>query len=111
MRAGDYLYQIGSRLHRSNDAWTRCLVGYTCFSLMMMPQALLWKIHFAFFSMATASRIRDRGAEPTIDEINVFDTIFANEKLAELFTPETFHVIDYDQEWDEGRENPLFPEY
>jgi hypothetical protein len=31
--------------------------------------------------------------------------------LNKLFTPETYHVIDYDQEWDEGRENPLFPEY
>jgi len=28
-----------------------------------------------------------------------------------LFTPETYHVIDYDQEWDEGRQNALFPEY
>ena len=26
MRAADYLYQIGSRLHRVNDTWTRWLV-------------------------------------------------------------------------------------
>jgi hypothetical protein len=57
------------------------------------------------------ARIRDKGAEPTVDEINLLDTIFANEKLNTLFTPDTYHVIDYDQEWDEGRENPLFPEY
>ena len=37
MRLSDYLYQIGCRLHRSNDAWTRCLVGYTAFSFMMIP--------------------------------------------------------------------------
>jgi hypothetical protein len=111
MRLSDYLYQIGSRLHRSNDGWTRCLVGWTAFSFMMIPQALIWKIHFGFFSMATLSRIRDKGAEPTIDEILVLDTVFANEKLAELFTPETYHVIDFDQEWDEGTTNAYFPEY
>jgi hypothetical protein len=110
MRAGDYLYQMGARIHRSNDAWTRVLVGWTAFSFLMASQALVWKIHFIFFSLTIVSRIRDKGAEPTIDEINVFDTIFANEKLSTLFNPKTFHVIDYDQEWDEGRTNPLFPE-
>jgi len=111
MRAADYLYQIGSRLHRSNDAWTKVLLGWTSFSFMMMAQAPIWKIHFAFTALATAARIRDRGAEPTIDEVNVLDTIFKNEKLGQLFTPETYHVIDYDQEWDEGRDSPYFPEY
>ena len=111
MRLADYLYQIAGRLHRSNDAWTRCLVGYTVFSASMMSQALIWKMHFLFFSMATVSRIRDKGAEPTVDEIHVLDTIFSNEKLSALFNPETYHVIDYDQEWDEGRMNPYFPEY
>jgi len=28
-----------------------------------------------------------------------------------LFTPETYHILDYDQEWETGRENPYFPEY
>ena len=46
--------------------------------------------------MATLSRIRDKGAEPSIDEILVLDTVFANEKLSELFTPETYHIIDFD---------------
>jgi hypothetical protein len=55
------------------------------------------------------TRIRDKGSEPTIDEIFILDTIFANEKLSQLFTPNTYHVIDYDQEWDEGRSK--FPEY
>jgi hypothetical protein len=110
MRLSDYLYQIAGRLHRSNDGWTRCLVGYTAFSFMMIPQALIWKIHFGFFTMATLSRIRDKGAEPTVDEVLVLDTVFANEKLAELFKPESYHIIDYDQEWDEGRTNPYFPE-
>ena len=96
LRAGDYLHQIGHRFHRSNDGWTRFLVGYTGFCFLMMPQAFIWKIHFAFFTMATLTRIRDKGAEPTIDEINVLDTIFKNEKLSELFTPTTYHVIDYD---------------
>ena len=111
MRASDYLYQIWSRLHRSNDGWTRSLIGYTAFAFLMTPHALIWKIHFAFFSLATITRIRDKGAEPTIDEIYILDTIFGNDKLNKLFTPDTYHVIDYDQEWDEGRENPLFPEY
>jgi len=111
MRAADYVYQIYSRLHRSNDGWTRSLIGYTSFCFLMFNQALIWKMHFVFFALATASRIRDKGAEPTIDEVHVLDTIFKNENISKLFTPETYHVIDYDQEWDQGRENPYFPEY
>lgn len=56
-------------------------------------------------------RIRDRGMEPTVDEIHILDTIFKNEKIASLFSPTTYHVIDYDQEWEAGFENPYFPEY
>jgi len=111
MRASDYLYQIGCRLHRSNDGWTRSLFGYTAFAFLMTPQALVWKIHFIAGSLCLASRIRDKGAEPTVDEINLLDTIFANPRLAELFSPKTYHVIDYDQEWDQGRQNAYFPEY
>lgn len=77
----------------------------------MMPYALVWKIHFAFTSIITATRIRDKGSEPTVDEIWVLDTLFANEKLNKLFTPQTYHVLDFDQEFDEGLDNPLFPEY
>lgn len=111
MRAADYLYQIYQHLGRSNDGWTRCLVGYTAFSFLMLNQALIWKIHFAFFAMVTAARIRDKGAEPTLDEVALLDTIFKHEKLNKLFTPTTYHVVDYDQEWDEGRDSPYFPEY
>ena len=68
-------------------------------------------MHFAFFALVTLARIRDKGAEPTIDEVWVLDNIFKHEKLGKLFTPETYHVIDYDQEFDQGRENPYFPEY
>jgi len=39
----------------------------------MTPQALIWKIHFAFFGLATLARIRDKGAEPTVDEIFILD--------------------------------------
>lgn len=111
MRASDYLYQIGSRLHRSNDGWTRTLFGWTSLSFLMASQALVWKIHFITGTLVTLARIRDKGAEPTIDEVHLLDTVFANEKLATLFTPTTYHVIDYDQEWDSGRSNPYFPEY
>lgn len=110
-RAADYLYQIGSRIHRSNDGWTRCLALYSGFTFMMFSQALIWKVHFFATVLATAARIRDKGAEPTIDEVHVLDTIFKNEKLRSLFTPETYHVVDYDQEWESGRDNPYFPEY
>jgi uncharacterized protein YqcC (DUF446 family) len=41
----------------------------------------------------------------------VLDTIFQHEKLKTLFTPQTYHVIDYNQEWDKGTDNPYFPEY
>ena len=62
----------------------------------MIPQALIWKVHFAFFSFATMARIRDKGAEPTVDEIAILDKVFANEKLSELFSPKSYHVIDFD---------------
>ena len=75
-------------------------MGYTSFCFLMLNQALIWKIHFAFFTMVTLSRIRDKGAEPTIDEVWLLDNIFKHEKLGQLFTPETYHVIDYDQEFD-----------
>ncbi len=78
---------------------------------MMFSQAPIWKVHFIATAMALTSRIRDRGMEPTIDEVWVLDTIFKNEKLNKLFSPTTYHVIDYDQEWESGRENPYFPEY
>jgi hypothetical protein len=77
----------------------------------MLNQAMLWKFHFAFFSLITLARIRDKGAEPSIDEVWILDTIFKNDKIRSLFAPETYHVLDYDQEWDQGRENPFFPEY
>lgn len=58
-RGADYVYQIFKRLHRNNDAWTKCLLAYTGFSFAMMNQALIWKIHFFFFSLFTVTRIRD----------------------------------------------------
>ena len=90
-------------MHRSNDGWTRTLAAYTSFSFLMASQALVWKVHCLVGALSLAARIRDKGAEPTVDEINLLDTFFANGKLNGLFTPETYHVIDYDQEWDEGR--------
>lgn len=110
-RAGDYLYQISERLHRSNDGWTRTMVAYSAFSCYMMSYALIWKIHFGVTSMLCLARIRDKGAEPTLDEIHLLDTLFANDKIRELFKPTSYHVIDYDQEFDAGLDNPLFPEY
>jgi uncharacterized protein YqcC (DUF446 family) len=78
---------------------------------MMAHQALFWKVHLFFFGLFTVTRIRDRGSEPTVDEVFVLDTIFQHESLKKLFTPETYHVMDYNQEWDKGFENPFFPEY
>ena len=37
--------------------------------------------------------------------------MFKNEKLNKLFSPTTYHIMDFDQEWEEGRTNPYFPEY
>jgi hypothetical protein len=53
----------------------------------------------------------EKSSEPTIDEVAVLDQVFANEKLRALFTPETYHIIDFDQEWESGLDNPYFPEY
>ena len=78
---------------------------------MMAHQALFWKVHLFFFSLFTSTRIRDRAAEPTVDEVSILDSVFQNEKLSQHFSPETYHVIDYNQDWDQGRSNPYFPEY
>lgn len=86
------------------------MIAYTAFSFLMFNQALIWKIHFAFFTGALLARIRDRGAEPTVDEIWILDQIFAHDKLKTFFRPETYHVIDYDQQWDTEK-SPYFPEY
>lgn len=110
-RGADYVYQIFKRLHRNNDAWTKLLLTYTGFSFMMMNQALIWKIHFFFFSLFTATRIRDRGFEPTLDEVWLFDTLLKQEGVLRFFTSKTWHVIDYHQEYDNGLDNPYFPEY
>ncbi len=109
-RGGDYLYQIYSRLYRSNDGWTRTLAAYTGFTFMMFNQALIWKIHFFFFLATTLARVRDRGAEPTVDEIWMLDQLFASEKLNKYFKPESYHVIDYEQQWDTEK-SAYFPEY
>ena len=82
MRGADYFYQIGTRLHRSNDAWTRVMIAWTSFAFLMTPHAFIWKFHVVAGSMVIAARIRDKGAEPTVDEIHILDTIFANKKLA-----------------------------
>lgn len=111
MRMGDSLFQLSNRLHRSNDAWTRVLLSWTAFSFMMFSHATLWKIHFFASAAITLTRIRDKSTEPVVDEVNVLDTVFANERLRKLFSPETYHILDFDQEWEEGRTNPLFPEY
>lgn len=111
LRASDYLYQMGSRIHRSNDMWTRCLMAWVGTSFLMFAQAPIWKIHFFGSMMTLYTRIRDKGAEPHLDEVWFFDTIFKNEKIGSLFSPKTFHVIDYDQEWEAGLDNPYFPEY
>lgn len=110
-RASDYLYQISTRLYRSNDSWTRTLVAYSGFCFLMANQALFWKLHLFAFGLFTTTRIRDRGAEPTIDEVWVLDTIQKNPKISSLFNAKTWHIIDYNQEWDRGTDNAFFPEY
>lgn len=77
---------------------------------MLANQALFWKLHLFCFSLFTAARIRDKGLEPTLDEVWLFDTLLKNEDIHRLFTAKTWHVIDYNQEWEQGRENPYFPE-
>lgn len=86
-------------------------MGYSMFTFLMTPQALIWKIQFAFFAAATWTRIRDKGAEPTVDEIQILDKVFENEELSALFTPETYHVIDFDQEYDDGYKHHFADEY
>ena len=42
---------------------------------------------------------------------HLLDTIFENETIRKYFSPETYHVIDYHQEFDEGIDAEKFPDY
>lgn len=55
----------------------------------------------AFFGLSVRSYNRS----------NLLDTIFENETIRKYFSPETYHVIDYHQEFDEGIDGKKFPDY
>lgn len=48
--------------------------------------------------------------EPRIDEVWLFDFLLKNEKTKDHLKWGSFHVIDFNMEFDKGLDNPLFPD-
>lgn len=59
-------------------------------ALTILPWMLFW------------TRIRDKTADPEINEVHLRDIIHENPELGALFKPETIHLLDYDMEYDTG---------
>merc|ERR1719242_2436591 len=86
---GTYFHNVNTFHGAYGPELTKTLVGYTGFCFMMLTHGPFFKLHFFVSALLTAARIRDKGAEPTMDEVWVLDQVFKNEKLRELFSPET----------------------
>lgn len=108
---GDFVHQLRRRAGRSNDLWTRALGGYALFAWLMAGQALLWKVHFLAAAGFLYTRVRDKAMPPQVDEVALLDALFASPPVRALFSPETYHVIDFHQEFDAGRDAARFPDY
>ena len=103
--------------------WARRARIMDSFQLYFLPGMSFFFSHFwdaAFgFKMMTIlpialfyTRMRDRCQDPDIKETFLRDMIHQNPELAELFKPESIHVLDYDLEYDEGIPcSQKFPEF
>ena len=89
----------------SHAHWLLCLLVYDGESGYDLEDSLC-----CLNACSSSTRTR-QGHGADLDEVNVLDQFFANEKLAALFKVESYHVIDFDQEWEQGHDNPYFPEY
>ncbi len=49
--------------------------------------------------------------EPKLDEVWLFDLLLNHEKTKSHLKKGSFHVIDFNMEFENGTSNPLFPQY
>ena len=89
----DWFYQIMSRLHRSNDWYTRLLILNVIATWNLFSTCLLFKLQFLVGFAVLYSRIRDKGCEPTIDEVQFLDLMFEHPEISKMFNVNTYHVI------------------
>lgn len=108
----DQFYQVFRRLHRCRDPFHLYVLPPTLLGLWtMVGQHLFFTNTFIFLFFSAISRTLSKTEEVKIDEIAFFDLLFKNDKVRSLFTPESFYVVDFNAEFDQGTDNPLFPEY
>jgi hypothetical protein len=63
------------------------------------------------FALAIWIRWRDRTNDPEIEETYLREMIHSNERIQELFSVETMHVLDFDCEYTPYPDAEEFPEF
>ena len=107
----NYLYQISKRIHRSNDVYSYCLASCVLLSGYLFPISWVWRVSFFATFLGLITRIRDKAFEPRVDEVYVLDQLFQNKEVSKYFNMKTYYIIDFDQEYVKGLDDPKFPEY
>lgn len=64
-----------------------------------------------FSAVASVARVLSKTEEPKLDEIWFIDLVLNHEILQHHLKKGSFHVIDFDMEYEKDTLNPLFPDY
>lgn len=102
-----------NRRHRVADNFqVFVLPGTSLFFSMFWDAAFGFKLMTILPLALFYTRLRDRCIDPDIKETFLRDMVYQNAEIAELFKPETTHVLDYDLEYDRGLpDDAKFPEF
>jgi hypothetical protein len=57
------------------------------------------------------ARVLSKTEEPRLDEVWLFDFLLNNKEIGKYLKKGSFHVIDFNMEFDKGIDSSLFPEY
>ena len=101
-----------NRVHRINDAYTSkflpaVFIGLTSVSHLNLSFTILQLTTLTAFWI----RWRDKSADPEIEETYLRAMLHDNERIQELFSVETMHVLDYDCEYQPIPDSLEFPEF
>eukprot|EP00340_Litonotus_pictus_P006320 CAMPEP_0170518488 /NCGR_PEP_ID=MMETSP0209-20121228/4168_1 /TAXON_ID=665100 ORGANISM="Litonotus pictus, Strain P1" /NCGR_SAMPLE_ID=MMETSP0209 /ASSEMBLY_ACC=CAM_ASM_000301 /LENGTH=256 /DNA_ID=CAMNT_0010804065 /DNA_START=68 /DNA_END=838 /DNA_ORIENTATION=- len=109
---GDALYQIMHRRHRLYDNFNKYVIPVGLASLYILsPQHIFFTNFFVFSFFASISRVLSKTEEPKLDEVWLYDLVLNHEVLKQHLKMDSFHVIDFNMEYDRDASNPLFPAY
>jgi len=65
---------------------------------------------FIFATCGYVGRTLTKTAEPKLDEVWLYDFLLNHDLIKLHLAKYSFHVIDFNMEFDKGIENPLFPD-